>query len=248
MRATILTALFTWAACIANGMDPLDSIAQTKTPKASNIRLVTRISSQGQFNYGGRLVSPNPTFDLNFTYDRKGWGFQLFKAMDLVDRSTDINFMLAVVNKSFHVGKRLAITPNVGFILEQNRTVADKGSDLTFIVTTGYKLSKTLTLEHSALVGNVLLETSECDWVNRFRLLFSKKHIDMAAMVWHNNRVFDDTEYVTCGMNAFYSRMKVSPAVSLSAGLTVLAMPYNSDPEIIPQKSGVIFTLAAVID
>jgi len=97
-------------------------------------------------------------------------------------------------------------------------------------------------------MGNVLLETSECDWVNRFRLLYSKKHIDMAAMVWHNNRVFDDTEYVTCGINAFYSRVKVSPSVSLSVGFTVLAMPYNSDPEIIPQKSGVIFTLAAVID
>jgi len=54
-------------------------IAEAKVPKAYNMRLVTRLSSQGQFNYGGRLVSPNPTFDLNFTYDRKGWGIQVSK-------------------------------------------------------------------------------------------------------------------------------------------------------------------------
>ncbi|HWA33344.1 MAG TPA: hypothetical protein VG737_04400, partial [Cyclobacteriaceae bacterium] len=62
------------------------------------------------------------------------------------------------------------------------------------------------------------------------------------------NKVFDNTEYVTCGINAFYSRVRVSQAVSLSAGFTVLAMPYNNNPEIIPQKSGVIFTIAAAFD
>ncbi len=233
---------------MAKAIDPVDSAQQAKVEKTYNMRLVTRLSSQGQFNYGGRIVSPNPTFDFNFNYDRKNWGIQIFKAMDLRDRTTDINFMLAVVNKSFHFGKRITMTPSVGFILEQNRTAADKGSDVAIILTTGYKLSKTITLEHSSLMGNVLLETSECDWVNRFRLLYSKKHIDLAAMVWHNNKVFDNSEYVTCGLNAFYSRVKVSQAVALSAGFTALAMPYNSNPDIIPQKSGVIFTLAATFD
>lgn len=248
LRIHTISVLLLSTACIAKGFGPLDSTTQAKAEKAYNTRLTARISSQGQFNYGGRLVSSNPVFDFNFTYDRKAWGFQLFKATDLVDRNTDINFMLAVVNKSFHVGSRLTITPMAGFILEQNHTVADKGSDVAFILTTGYKLSKTLTLEHSTLFGNIMLECSERDWVNRFRLLYSKKHLDLAAMVWYNNRVFDEAEYVTCGVNAFYSRVKVSDAVMLSAGVTLLAMPYDSDPELIPQRNGVIFTIAAIVD
>src|SRR3954470_14106935 len=103
MKSILICVLFFTGTCVASDMDPVDSMAQAKIQKPYNIRLVTRISSQGQFNYGGRLVSPNPTFDFNFTYDRKGWGIQIFKAIDLRDRSTDINFMLAVVNKSFHL-------------------------------------------------------------------------------------------------------------------------------------------------
>jgi hypothetical protein len=248
MKAALLLFLIFSTHLNTYGWDPADSAAQAKIAKPYNMRLVGRISSQGQFSYGGRIVSTNPVFDFNFTYDRKSWGLQIFKATDLVDRTTDINFMLAVVNKSFHFGSRLTMTPSVGFILEQNRTAADKGSDVALILTTGYKLSKHFTLEHSGLFGNLLLETSERDWVNRFRLLYSNKHLDLSAMLWHNNKLFDDTQYVTCGASAFYSRVKVSTAVSLSAGFTLLAMPYNSNPELIPQRNGLVFTLAAVID
>ena len=232
----------------ASVFDPLDSIGKTKSEKASNAKLAVRLHSMGQFTYGGRIVSENPVIDFNFNYDRKNWGFQFFKAMDLRDRNTEINFSLAVVNKNFHLGKRLTITPMAGFILEQSKSIADHGSDVALIVTTGYKLSSVLTLEHSTLFANLVLEPEAKDWVNRIRLLYSKKHIDVSMIGWHNNKVFDGAEYVTFAANAFYSRVKISKTVTVSAGVSALVMPYTSDTSVYPKKNGVIFTLMAVID
>ena len=73
---------------------PEDSVQKVKSEKGSNTKFAFRVHSMGQFAYGGRIVSENPVADFNFNYDRKNWGFQFFKAMDLRDRSTEINFSL----------------------------------------------------------------------------------------------------------------------------------------------------------
>ena len=232
----------------ASVFDPLDSIGKTKSEKASNAKLAVRLHSMGQFTYGGRIVSENPVIDFNFNYDRKNWGFQFFKAFDLRDRNTEINFSLAVVNKNFHLGKRLTITPSAGFILEQSRTIADHGSDVALIATTSFKLSKEFTIDHSTLFANLVLEPEAKDWVNRVRLLYSKKHLDLTMMCWHNNKVFDSTEYITCAANVFFSRVKLSKTLTVSAGVTGLIMPYSSDSSAYPKRNGVIFTIMAILD
>jgi hypothetical protein len=243
----LLPALSRISTCLASP-GPVDSVQKVKTNAVSNWRLTTRLHSMGQFSYGGRIVSQNPTLDFNFAYDRKTWGFQVFKAMDLKDNNTQINFTLAVLNKVFHVGKKLTITPSAGFILEQSHSIADRYSDLTMILTTGYKLSQSLTVEHAALFGNLALEPEERDWVNRFRLMYSKKHIDLSVSGWHNNKVFDSAEYVTYGASVFYSRVKLSPALMMNAGVSGIAMPYSNDETDYPKRNGVIFTVGLILD
>src|SRR6185295_2607464 len=146
--------------------NPADSTQNTTLHKPANLRFTARFHSLGQFAYGGRIVSDNPVIDFNFTYDRKNWGLQIFKAFDIKDSQTPINFTLAVLNKNFHVGNRLTVTPSAGFILEQNNSIADHGSDVALILTTAYKISKAWTLDYSALFGNLVLVPEEKDWVN----------------------------------------------------------------------------------
>ncbi len=236
----ILVAAFTEG--VSN---PVKDSLQVKEKKYT-IRGMARIHSQGQFWYGGRIVSPNPTLDMNFTYDRKQWGFFLFKALDLKSNLTDINFMLAAVNKNFHLNKRLTITPSVGFLFEQKNSFADKGTDAVFILQSSYKLSNKFTIDHSALIGNLLIEPSEKDWVNRFRLLYSHKHIDITAWLWHNNKVFDNAEYVSSTLSLFYSRIKLSDHLLLNVGASGTLMPYSSDEVNYPKKNGMLFTLAVI--
>ena len=233
---------------MARTIAPKDSVHKVKSEKGSNTKFAIRVHSMGQFAYGGRIVSENPVVDFNFNYDRKNWGFQFFKAMDLRDRSTEINFSLAVVNKNFHLGKKLTITPSVGFLLEQSKSLADHGSDVVLIVTSTYKLTKEFTLDYSMLFGNLVLEPKAKDWINRVRLIYSKKHLDLTTMVWHNNKVFDSSEYITCAASAFYSRMKLTKTLTMSAGVTGLVMPYSSDTDVYPKKNSVIFTLMFILD
>ena len=245
----IILLIILWALTFPDGIAgepvPVDSVQNIKS---SNSKLAIRLHSKGQFTYGGRIVSENPVVDFNFNYDRKKWGFQFFKAFDLLDRNTEINFSLAVVNKNFHLGKRLTVTPSAGFILEQSKSFADHGSDVALIAVTAYKLSKELTIDHSTLFANLVLEPEAKDWVNRVRLIYSKKHLDLTGIVWHNNKVFDSTEYVTCAASAFLSRVKLSKTLTLNAGVTGLIMPYTNNTEVDPKKNGVIFTLMVVLD
>ena len=226
---------------------PHDSVPAVKE-KVSNLRLVARLHSLGQFSYGGRIVSDNPVMDFNFTYDRRHWGLQLFKAQDLRDSYTPINFTLAVLNTNLHLGKRLTVTPSAGVILEQSKTIADHGSDAVLILNTAFKISKELTLDQSMLFANLVLEPGLRDWVNRLRLLYSHKHIDIIAACWYNNQVFDSSNYVTTSASVSYSRIKVLEHVSMNLGVTGLIVVHSSDTQACPAKNGVYVTMVAVFD
>src|SRR5436190_17448269 len=77
----------------------MDSIAAPKTVKRSTIKFTTRLHSKGLFTYSGRISSDNPAFDVNFTYDRKHWGYMFFKAIDLYDHRSNNNFALTTIYK-----------------------------------------------------------------------------------------------------------------------------------------------------
>jgi hypothetical protein len=218
-----------------------DSLKQL--PKAKpHFRASVRFHNAGQFQFGGRMVSTNPGMDFSINYDRKNWGFIMFKAQDLVDSHTGFNFMLAGFNKNFKIGKRLTITPTVGALLEQSKTFADKESDVALILFTNYKISQHMTLEYATLFGNFVVDPEYKDWVNRLRLTYSTKHIDMIASGWHNNRVFDEYDYITYSLSVFYGRIKIADHLFWQAGITCLRMPYTSSEVAYPTTNGLYLT------
>lgn len=226
----------------------LTSLAQKKdslqsAPKQkAHFRSSVRFHNQGQFQFGGRMVSTNPGVDFSINYDHKNWGFIMFKAQDLVDSHTGFNFMLAAFNKNFKIGNRLTITPTVGALLEQSKTFADKGSDVALILFANYKLSRQVTLEYATLFGNFIVEPEEKDWVNRLRLTYTQKHLDFIFSGWHNNRVFDPYEYITYSASIFYNRVKLSDHLLWQVGVTCLRMPYTNSEIANPTTNGLYFT------
>src|SRR5260221_13707930 len=120
--------------------DFTDSVKSIKKEPRSKSTLTVRTHNMGYFAFTGRIISTNPALDFFYTYDRKQWGFSAFKAFDLYDHNTSNNFMLLMLRKSFHITKRLTFTPHIGTILEQNNSVADKGSDISSIIITAYKI------------------------------------------------------------------------------------------------------------
>lgn len=223
----------------------LDSIKSAPAAKA-RVKFTTRLHSLGYFSYSGRIISENPAMDFTFNYERRDWGLFVFKALDLHDHLTPNNFTLAMVYKNLHVGKRLVITPNVGTVLEQSRKIADKGSDVAVIVTTTFRVSKHLTIDNSVLMANLVLERHYLDCVSRLRFLYSHDHLDLTLLLWHNNKIFDSTDYFSGGINVAWSRMKVSNRIDLSTGLTGVVMMQTSDRQTYPKRNGLLFSLAMI--
>ncbi|HLZ17320.1 MAG TPA: hypothetical protein VKQ08_09780, partial [Cyclobacteriaceae bacterium] len=211
----------------------------------SKSTLNTRLHTMGHFSFTGRIISPNPAFDLFYTYDRKQWGFVLFKAFDLYDHTTSNNFMLAMLRKNFKISNRLTITPQVGMILEQSQTFADKGTDIASIIITSYKVSSHLTVDHTAIFGNLVLVPEERDWFNRVRFLYSQHHWDVTLSLWHNNKWIDhdNSQYFSSGLYLYYNRVKINDHLLLGAGVSGLVMPYSTLESTYPKRNGVFFTV-----
>jgi len=80
----------------------------------------------GLFSYSGRIISDHPALDFNFNYERKSWGFMLFKAFDLIDHLSDNNFALGLLYKNVRLGTRLTITPMPGLCWSKPGKLLDK--------------------------------------------------------------------------------------------------------------------------
>jgi hypothetical protein len=225
----------------------IDSTQAAIRKKRSSLKVTTRVQSLGVFNYGGLIANENPVFDVNFTYDRKRWGCMIFKALDIYDAHSSYNFTLAVAYKNIHVSKRITFTPYGGFVLEQERKVADPGSDGVVFLITSCKVAEHVTLEHCARFSNTVINTKEFDWLNRFKALYTREHLDISASAWRNNRVFEKTTYTTLGMSIGYSRVKIAEHVKLNTTLSALMVASMPGEDQSDNRSGLIFTIGATI-
>jgi len=192
------------------------------------------------------LASDNPAADAYFNYTRSnGFGFQVFKAVDLYDLHGDNNFSLGLVFKHLKVNDRLTITPYAGGVLEQSHHVVGKGSDFIGQLATSYKITPRLTIDHLALFPSLVLEREDVDWVNRFRIIYSAKHLDATLWGWSNNKVLDENTYTTAGTSLYYNRIPVKGKLMLGMGITGLKVLKTSDLQDCPKKDGVLLSMTA---
>lgn len=222
---------------------PGDSASANTKPK-SNVRLTTRLHSIGLFNFAGMMASDNPAFDINVTYDRPGWGAMVFSAVDLYDQHSFNNFALTLLYRRIKIGKRLTVTPNVGYLVEDwGKEIADRS-----LLITSFKVSPKLTIDNTSIFANIVIH-HDLDWVNRFRFLYAvDNHLDITGSIWHNNRMLDHADYFSYGVSVFYNRIKISESVSISMGVSSLIMAVTSDEKDCPKKNGLMLTVAAVFD
>lgn len=240
---TVLLIASLFAFTTAVGSTPLDS-AQRTNEKPWSTKSTMRFHSKGMFSYGGRIASKNPAMDFTFIYDSKHWGFFVFKAADLVDRTSPNNFILAAAYKNFNVTPRLSITPNVGVFLEQTHHFAGHGSDMAFTNDIRYKIGKRLVIDHTLMLANPVIEPDWRDCVNRFRLIYTGKHLDATVFFWHNNNIFDVNTYTSSAFQIAYSRIPISKSVTMSVGFTELSVLRTSDEQSVATSHQYLATIA----
>lgn len=234
----VLNALF--AASFPSGND---STAHAREQKKSFVTITGRVHTMGLFMYMGRVVNHNPAADIFFsTTNAKGWGFSAFKVFDVNDIHSGNNFAFAFIHKTFRIHERLMVAPWLGAGLEQQHKWVDHGSDVMLQLVSNLKLNANFSIEHIALFNNVAFETSHADWTNRFRFIYSQKHVDATGFFWHNNSLIDGRAYTSAGFGIFYNRVPVANRLWLGAGINTLVTLASSNQERVPKNSAVQFT------
>ena len=95
--------------CVLSHAEPpqeKDSVKAEKKITQLHYRITPRIHTKGFFTYGGQVGTDNPSFDINFTFEYKQWGFLVYKGIDLVDHTTDYNFSLIALFRNFKLSDR----------------------------------------------------------------------------------------------------------------------------------------------
>jgi len=222
-----------------------DSTAKKEKPAPSktHIRVTTRLHTRGMFLYGGRISTDNPAFDVNFTLNRPKWGFFFYKAIDLKDHTSPNNFSLLAFYKNFKISDRLTITPHIGTFFEQAHTFADFGSDISFIAVTAFKVNPHFTVDYTVLFANLVIEPQEMDWVNRGRILFVSKYVDVTACFWHNNHVFDEQDHMSGSLMANY-KIRLSDKFNMNVGATEFVIFKTSSEEEVPKTNRFLVSVA----
>jgi hypothetical protein len=145
--------------------------------------------------------------------------------------------------KNFKISDKLTITPHVGTFLEQAHSVADAGSDIVFIAVTAYKINPHFTVDYTVLLANIMVEPDLMDWVNRGRILFTSKYVDLTACYWHNNHVFDEQDHMSGSLMANY-KIRLSEKFNLNVGATEFLILKTSDEEELPKTNRFLVTVA----
>jgi hypothetical protein len=225
-----------------------DTLKSEQAAPSSNLFLVGRLHSLGFFGYAGVIANDGPAADISVTYTRNSAGFLFIKAFDLYDLHSHYNFALSLFYKQFRVSERVTITPLAGFALNQTSHFAGKGSDVMLLLTSSYRTPSGFSVEYCARFSNVVVEEEYFDWLNRIRVAYSHKHIDLTMTCWHNNGVFYPGSYTSLGLNAAYARIPISKSISMSTGFTAVVTPHVSGQEEFEKKNGLLLTIATTID
>jgi hypothetical protein len=243
-RTIYLTLPFVFFSFCAIGQNQTDSASVKKSvPSKTHIKVTTRLHTRGMFLYGGKISTDNPAFDVNFTFNRPKWGFFYYKAIDLKDHTSDNNFSLLAFYKNFKLSDRLTITPHIAAFLEQANSVVDGGSDISFIAVTSYKLNSNFTIDYTVLLANLVIEPESMDWVNRGRVLFVSKYIDITASYWNNNHVFDEQDHMSGSLMANY-KLHFSEHFNMTLGATEFVVFKTSSEEEVPKTNRFLVTIA----
>jgi len=222
----------------------VDSASANQKAEQVIVKSTARLHSKGLFAYGGRIASNHPSFDINVTIERKHWGVLLYKVLDLADHTSANNFSLLLVYRNFKLGERVTIAPYVGVFLEQPHSFAGHGSDAALVTISTFKATPHFTAEHTALLGNLIVVPEYRDWVNRFRLLYTNRHLEVIGTFWHNNHMFDEADYASCAFTIGYRQLKLSEKFTMNLSATDILLVHSSNENSVPEENKVMVTLA----
>lgn len=237
----ILAVSFTFSICgyIASAENIASDTTSIKAKEQTvGWSLTSSFHSASLYFFTGSVDQSHPSFDALFIYDKKTWGGFIYKSLDIVDHTTGENYAMLGLHKIFQAGTKFSITPTIGLSLNQNYSLADKGSDLIFNLATAYKPCDHFTLSNDAFFQNIGI-TKAYNWTNRLKLTFRQTDFFVSALLWERSRAFHNPGYLSTGLDIGYDIAEIAHNSHLFVGVSNIYM-LQSDT---PRRNGFMFNL-----
>lgn len=217
------------------------------TVKNKEIVFTSRLHSTGHFPYSGSLLNHHLNADFNLYYTNNQNGFFIFKAIDMEDIKSDINYLQIGVFRKIFIAKKMTITPYAGYLFLQNNKFLDKGSDLFLALAPAFE-SYRLKIENTTLITNILEKDYPMAMANRLEIKYTFKPFAISWFTWHN-MILSETKNQSLSIAASFQfyQVKLSEKLSFKAGIMLQTYLSKYYP-IYALRKGAVFTLTFPIE
>ncbi len=205
--------------------------AESKTGKQSySLEITPKLHSAGYFQYSGALYNYHPNIELNVTVNYRQLGAFITKYHDFVDSHSSVNYTTVGLYGSVQINQRVKVTPYAGYFFAQKHSFMDKASDLWAGLVIRLTISKSIWIENTTLVSNLLHHSSTTSMANRLNatLMIGKFRLDSYA--WYAHSMHTALHGASTGFAVTSPEWALSQAVSMKAQVTLLQQITHERP------------------
>jgi hypothetical protein len=177
---------------------------------------------------------------LNIFYERKAYGFFLFKSQDLEDPRSIVNYFQPGIFRKFHLRPQLQMRVFFGYLFSQTTGFRDHDSDYYAAVTAYWTISDRLKVENTVLFFDLSQSEKLAD---RLLLSYSIKGFKFDLYLWQRV-VFESKFYATSASLAVnFPKVQVSNALSIQTTFSYLRYLTEAKPDW-AMRDGFLFQIA----
>jgi len=197
--------------------------AESKTGKQSySLEITPKLNSAGYFQYSGALFNYHPNIELNVTVNYRRLGAFITKYHDFVDSHSPVNYTTVGLYGSVQISQRVKVTPYAGYFFAQKHSFMDKASDLWAGLVIRLTISKSIWIENTTLVSNLLHHTSAMALANRLNATLMIRKFRLDTYAWYTHSMHTPLHGVSTSFAVTSPEWAVSHTVSVKVQVSFL--------------------------
>ena len=234
LACLLITALLVFKQETVSAHPENDSIPKT------TLIINPRINSTGYFPFTGAYINNHINADVNVFYDRRAWGFFIFKSYDFVDPHSIVNYLQPGIFKNINISPKLKVRAFFGYLFGQTNDFKDGDSDYYTAATVYWDITSRVRLEHTALFYDLTISTK---MANRLFVSYALKYFKFDLYVWDRYAMESGSNSVSASVAVNFPKIKLSERLLIQNTLSYQSYLTEEKPEW-AMRNGFLFQIA----
>lgn len=236
----LLAILFAYTAYSQTEIKKIPPESSKDAPFKSTIVITPRINSAGYFPFTGAYLNKNLNADLNVFYNRKIYGFFIFKSHDLEDPHSPVNYLQPGIFNNLQFSPTFKVRAFFGYVFSQASGFKDKDSDYYAALSLYWDITERIKLENTYLFFD--LSASE-KLANRFYISYLLKDFKFDFYLWHRLVFETRSSAISTSVAINFPKTKLSEKIFVQTTLSYMGYLTESKPGF-AMRDGLLFSIA----